>query len=603
MEMLLLIAAKSLLVAGVALLLLRLASRRSAAERSWIAHLGLLALLLLPIAALSLPAINVAAPEFLNLPAAEQPAATPQAAGSPVIASSDTKEGALAADATFPAVPATAAGSASVELAISGYWAALAYAGPALVLFLFTVIALCRLFTLRSRAEVLVEPHWLTALARAQQRMGFKHGTALLTSDELPSPISWGVFRPVILLNREAANSHVEAEAIIAHELAHVANLDWAKLMLSRVVVAIFWFNPLVWMLSREAHQLREEAADDAVLGADIVDTDYAQLLVGVARHECRGLLIGAHGVAPGRNSLSRRVKRVLDAGSARGPAAGSFAAGVFVGAFAFAAPLAAVTLGPKTSESEPAPVQAAAARAVNDPGESYYAGDEMPLARRTVQTAMNAVTGTLSHPHPGWSQEDDRKLDQQIDEQVDEALDRGWSGYGPRPGTVGPRPGTVGPRPGTVGPRSGTIGPNSVIERAIEMKAVGLTPDYIRSIRAAAPHLANRATGEFVPLAALGVRPEYIRELAAAGYRGLTADQLVEARALGIRGEYIRALAAAGYRNLDLDQLAELRALGVTGAYIEKFRRAGHTRLTVDQLVEMKALGISPEDLYGDGP
>ena len=46
--------------------------------------------------------------------------------------------------------------------------------------------------------------------------------------------------------------------------------LDWAKLLASRIACAIFWFNPLVWMLARESHQLREEAADDAVLMADI---------------------------------------------------------------------------------------------------------------------------------------------------------------------------------------------------------------------------------------------------------------------------------------------------------------------------------------------
>ena len=116
---------------------------------------------------------------------------------------------------------------------------------------------------------------------------------------------------------------------------------------------------PLVWVLAREAHQLREEAADDAVLGADIEDTDYAKLLVGVARHECRGLLIGAHGVAPGRNSLSRRVRRVLDSSLARGPIGGAFALGVFVGAAMLAAPLAALTL-----TSKPAPVAPPAALA-----------------------------------------------------------------------------------------------------------------------------------------------------------------------------------------------------------------------------------------------
>ena len=78
------------------------------------------------------------------------------------------------------------------EPSISASAAATAvYAVPAAILLFITLLALARLIALRARAEVLVDGHWLSALARAQRRMGFKHGTALLTSDDLASPISW----------------------------------------------------------------------------------------------------------------------------------------------------------------------------------------------------------------------------------------------------------------------------------------------------------------------------------------------------------------------------------------------------------------------------
>jgi beta-lactamase regulating signal transducer with metallopeptidase domain len=95
------------------------------------------------------------------------------------------------------------------------------------------LLALLRRVALRRRAQVLVDPVWLGALAHAQRRMGFKNGTALLTSSELGSPISWGLMRPVILLNSRAVEAADEAEAIIAHELAHVARMDWIKLLLA----------------------------------------------------------------------------------------------------------------------------------------------------------------------------------------------------------------------------------------------------------------------------------------------------------------------------------------------------------------------------------
>ena len=57
-DLLIELAWKSLLVGGVALGLLKLARQRSAAERSWIAHCGLAALLLLIPAAMLAPARN-----------------------------------------------------------------------------------------------------------------------------------------------------------------------------------------------------------------------------------------------------------------------------------------------------------------------------------------------------------------------------------------------------------------------------------------------------------------------------------------------------------------------------------------------------------------
>ena len=53
------IALKSLLIAGLTLGLLRIMKSRSAAERSWVAHIGLLSLVIMAFAPLVLPAWNV----------------------------------------------------------------------------------------------------------------------------------------------------------------------------------------------------------------------------------------------------------------------------------------------------------------------------------------------------------------------------------------------------------------------------------------------------------------------------------------------------------------------------------------------------------------
>src|SRR3546814_7318585 len=53
------------------------------------------------------------------------------------------------------------------------------YLVPLVLLCGVMMLAVVRLFAMRGRAEILVEGSWLSALAEAQRRMGFKHGTAL----------------------------------------------------------------------------------------------------------------------------------------------------------------------------------------------------------------------------------------------------------------------------------------------------------------------------------------------------------------------------------------------------------------------------------------
>ncbi|MFL6734452.1 MAG: M56 family metallopeptidase [Sphingomicrobium sp.] len=613
MNALIAIAIKSLIIAGAALLMLRVARNRSAAERSWIAHIGLMALILLPLAPLAIPALAVEAPRILG----EAPAPVQV----PVVAMDKRQVSATSAD---PAPAASEPGM--IQTAISAVdFASVLYWIPAAALLSITLLALGRLLALRARAEVLVDGNWLSALARAQKRMGFKHGTALLTSDDLPSPISWGLMRPVILLNTKAVDAADEAEAIIAHELAHVARLDWIKLLLARVATALFWFNPFVWMLAREAHQLREEAADDSVLAANIADTDYAELLVGIARHECRGLLIGAHGVAPSKSSLSRRVARVLDARSARGPVARSFALGVFVGAIGLAAPLAALTLTPKGGNVD--------ALTASSEGKTYYPAGGVPLpsvVRHSVGDAVgSAVNSALASVQPIWSDEQRRDFENEasrsdgrfaarsadrssIETRNGRTLIRSASGA-----TITIFPADAKGRqkvvmraangavqtfddarhvPGIQGfqalAKHDEDDDDSPLQQAIQKKALGVTPEYVASLRAAAPQLGAIDNDDAIELRAVGVTPAYAQELASAGFRHLSKDDLVEARAVNVRADYVRSLAAEGYRNLSLDQLVEMRAVGVNATQIQRLRAQGYKNLTPDQLVEFATVG-----------
>lgn len=502
--MLLGLAWKSAAVAGLTLALLRLARSRSAAERSWIAHAGLAALLVLPVATLLLP-------QWAPLPAhwfAAAPA--PLAAALPAVdttAAASVAAPMLQSAATESALPASSIWSSAGDLA------PFLYAFPLALLLGVMLIAVLRLFAMRGRADVLIQPSWLTAMAEAQRRMGFKHGTALLVSDELRSPISWGVVRPTIVLNPAAVDAVGEAEAIIAHELAHVARLDWAKLLAARAACAIFWFNPLVWMLARESHQLREEAADDAVLMADIDGPDYASLLVGAARHDNQGALLAAHGVAPARSSLKRRITRVLDASLKRGPASASWVMMSLVMLAGVTAPLAAFSAVADPLTVEPASGFAAAVPAAALQSTAAEGGARPAAAAKSTRDGLT-------------------------------------------------------------------------VDQLIGMRAVGVTPDDVRQMRADGQADAE----DIIAAKATGVDPAYINAMRRL-FPKADIGELVGARSVGIDAAYAREMQSY-FPRVDLDNLTAMRAMGITGDYVRQMRASGQAMTDPDDAIQSRVLG-----------
>ena len=126
----------------------------------------------------------------------------------------------------------------------------------------------------------------------------------------------------MILIDRDTIRDPEEAEAVLAHELAHVERRDWLVLILARVAVALFWFNPLIWLLERHLVEEGEQAADARAL-ARVEPARYAQTLLSCAR-SYPGL--PATGIAD--NGLARRVKAVRGQ-CARAPASRPRAAAV----------------------------------------------------------------------------------------------------------------------------------------------------------------------------------------------------------------------------------------------------------------------------------
>lgn len=107
----------------------------------------------------------------------------------------------------------------------------------------------------------------------------------LRESNATRTPMTWGIWRPVILLPFGAEDwSEEHLTAALLHEWGHIRRRDCLTRLLAQVASVIFWMNPLVWVAMRRLRLEQEMACDDLVLGAGISATDYATQLVALVR-------------------------------------------------------------------------------------------------------------------------------------------------------------------------------------------------------------------------------------------------------------------------------------------------------------------------------
>ena len=133
-------------------------------------------------------------------------------------------------------------------------------------------------------------------------------GPTVRISDAIQTPLMFGWAHPRILLPRASLGWAPERlAAVLAHERGHIRRRDWLVHAVSWMVCAVFWFHPGAWLLRRRVMREAEHAADDAALARGTAPTDYAQILVDMARDYAP-----AAALAHSPSELERRVRAVL---------------------------------------------------------------------------------------------------------------------------------------------------------------------------------------------------------------------------------------------------------------------------------------------------
>jgi len=325
---------KGALILALAGVLTSLLKQASAATRHLIWCLALCSVLMLPVLTLTLPSWRL---EILSEVPYLQKATAPLDHASPLSSAEGTGE--LAQGVVTPVVSPTAPGVSvegirdprPVHGAVVGTFSALYDAvgaahwtlwllclwlgGVAVVLFRF-LIGAGGVGWLAYQARLVHDPAWTSLAGEIGKRTGLRRRVRLLRSLHTAMPMTWGVWRPVVLLPVRVEDwSEARRRCVLTHEFAHIKRWDCLTQTLAQVACAISWFNPLVWMAARRLRHERELACDDFVLCGDVRPSDYATHLLEIARTTRTTLLAPLGAVAMARPSqLEGRVLAILDA-------------------------------------------------------------------------------------------------------------------------------------------------------------------------------------------------------------------------------------------------------------------------------------------------
>jgi len=315
------LAVRSAIVAACAALLAVLVRRRAASSQALLLSAALVGLLALPLGAWLAPAWNLPV-----LPPSEPTMTTPQVSTAApglleTTASSyaPTVVGGTPVEAQVYAAetPAVAAWPDLMRLPVVLAVAWLAGLTLILTRLAGSYRALSRLV---EESEPVCDPRWQAAVSNVSAELGISRAVRVASSPDASVPIVAGLLRPTIVIPEEAAEWPATMIGdVVRHELAHVARWDGLGQLVGQIACAVYWFNPITWLLARRACALREQACDDEVLRVGTRASEYADRLLALVRLQHGQARRPAALAMASPAHLRHRVMRLLDPTTRRG--------------------------------------------------------------------------------------------------------------------------------------------------------------------------------------------------------------------------------------------------------------------------------------------
>ncbi len=381
----------------------------------------------------------------------------------------------------------------------------------------------------RQHAEPIAGDLLKTCLA-LQRRLGVSRAVRYVCSKVAESPVVFGSLKPVVVLplSALAGLSPWQVEAIIAHELAHIKRWDLLVNAFQIATETLLFYHPAVWWVNRVIRNEREHCCDDIAVESCGNAHDYARALAQL--EESRSTSVWA--MAANGGVLSTRIGRLL--GIKRAAGSMSMAGMAVIGALCVAGVLLAGTTA--------AQLQSSASAAPTTPAAPAPAAIA-PVAPLPTSPVLVALPARVASPVHLARLEAPAAAEPRSKESVSENAPTEQRGSY------------------IEGLQSAGL-KDLQVDEIIALKIHGVTPDYIRELRAVG---IEASSPELVALKIHGVTPEYVRGLTAAGLSNLHVRDYLAAKIQGITPEFIQGIRSHGFKDLTLRQLIVLKMADIS--------------------------------------
>ncbi len=131
-------------------------------------------------------------------------------------------------------------------------------------------------------------------------------------SDRISAPLTYGIFRPVILMPKKMDwKNEKQLQYVLSHEYVHIYRYDTVTKLIATLALCIHWFNPFVWVMYILFNRDIELACDESVIRqfGEKSKSAYSLMLINMEATKS-GLLPFCNNFS--KNAIEERITAVM---------------------------------------------------------------------------------------------------------------------------------------------------------------------------------------------------------------------------------------------------------------------------------------------------